>query len=77
MRKLIKDSELELLSNIFKTEPDIKHKNTLSLQFRKSLELLVQNLSMCHPFFVRCIKPNEFKKPGVRNLLYSVILNVE
>lgn len=68
LKNLIKASQLELLANIFKTETNnTANKNTLSSQFRKSLDILVHNLSQCHPFFVRCIKPNEFKKAGVRN----------
>ncbi|XP_019717154.1 unconventional myosin-VIIa-like [Hippocampus comes] len=49
-----------------------------SSQFKKSLELLMRTLSVCQPFFVRCIKPNEYKKPMlfdrdlcVRQLRYS------
>ena len=41
---------------------------TLSLQFKKSLEQLMQTLNQCQPFFVRCIKSNDFKRPMV--LLY-------
>uniref|UniRef100_A0A8C1WV52 Myosin VIIAb n=1 Tax=Cyprinus carpio TaxID=7962 RepID=A0A8C1WV52_CYPCA len=51
---------------------------TLSSQFKRSLELLMKTLSVCQPFFVRCIKPNELKKPMmfdrglcVRQLRYS------
>uniref|UniRef100_A0A669BHT1 Myosin VIIAb n=1 Tax=Oreochromis niloticus TaxID=8128 RepID=A0A669BHT1_ORENI len=51
---------------------------TLSSQFKRSLELLMRTLSVCQPFFVRCIKPNELKKPMlfdrelcVRQLRYS------
>lgn len=38
---------------------------TLSAQFRSSLDELMKSLYTCHPFFVRCIKPNELKKPRV------------
>ncbi|XP_061684461.1 myosin VIIAa isoform X1 [Syngnathoides biaculeatus] len=55
-----------------------KRSPTLSSQFKKSLELLMRTLSVCQPFFVRCIKPNEYKKPMlfdrdlcVRQLRYS------
>ncbi|XP_055300601.1 myosin-VIIa isoform X1 [Sitodiplosis mosellana] len=55
-----------------------KRTPTLSTQFKKSLDALMKTLSNCQPFFIRCIKPNEFKKPmmfdrtlSCRQLRYS------
>ncbi|XP_068600827.1 unconventional myosin-VIIa-like [Brachionichthys hirsutus] len=55
-----------------------KRSPTLSSQFKRSLEMLMRTLSVCQPFFVRCVKPNEFKKPMlfdrelcIRQLRYS------
>ncbi|KAG5451461.1 Myosin-VIIa [Clonorchis sinensis] len=55
-----------------------KRSPSLGLQFKKSLDSLMRTLQSCQPFFVRCIKPNELKRPGlfdrelcVRQLRYS------
>uniref|UniRef100_A0A3Q2CYC3 Myosin VIIB n=1 Tax=Cyprinodon variegatus TaxID=28743 RepID=A0A3Q2CYC3_CYPVA len=51
---------------------------TLSAQFRQSLDSLMKTLTACQPYFIRCIKPNDYKKPMlfdrdlcVRQLRYS------
>ncbi|CAG0921158.1 unnamed protein product, partial [Notodromas monacha] len=55
-----------------------KRAPTLSAQFKKSLDSLMKTLAACQPFFIRCVKPNEDKKPMVfdrelccRQLRYS------
>uniref|UniRef100_A0A8C9WDC7 Unconventional myosin-Va n=1 Tax=Scleropages formosus TaxID=113540 RepID=A0A8C9WDC7_SCLFO len=42
-----------------------EHKKTVSLQFRNSLQLLMETLNVTTPHYVRCIKPNDFKFPYI------------
>uniref|UniRef100_A0A0B7B7B9 Uncharacterized protein n=1 Tax=Arion vulgaris TaxID=1028688 RepID=A0A0B7B7B9_9EUPU len=65
---LIQDSKSKFINTLFAADLSIgtetrKKSPTLAFQFKKSLEQLMSTLSTCQPFFVRCIKPNEFKKP--------------
>jgi len=66
------DEEIKMGAETRKKSP------TLGAQFKKSLDSLMKTLGACNPFFVRCIKPNEQKAPGVfdrllctRQLRYS------
>lgn len=42
-----------------------KRLSTLGGQFKQSLEKLMKILEQCQPYFIRCIKPNDYKKPLV------------
>ncbi|XP_016151526.1 unconventional myosin-VIIa-like [Sinocyclocheilus grahami] len=81
--QLMHSSKNKFIKQIFQADVAMgmetrKRSPTLSSQFKRSLELLMRTLSVCQPFFVRCIKPNELKKPMmfdrglcVRQLRYS------
>uniref|UniRef100_A0A8C9R3J4 Si:ch73-194h10.2 n=1 Tax=Scleropages formosus TaxID=113540 RepID=A0A8C9R3J4_SCLFO len=61
--QLMETSTNKLLKQIFQTTDTKKRMPTLSSQFRHSLDSLMKTLTACQPFFIRCIKPNDFKKP--------------
>ncbi|XP_046338016.2 myosin-VIIa-like isoform X1 [Haliotis rufescens] len=70
LMQLIQTSRNKYLSMLFSTDTSMgtdtrKRAPTLAAQFKKSLDALMKTLSHCQPFFVRCIKPNEFKKPSM------------
>ncbi|XP_023197958.1 unconventional myosin-VIIa-like isoform X2 [Xiphophorus maculatus] len=81
--QLVHSSKNKFIKQIFQADVAMgvetrKRSPTLSSQFKRSLEMLMRTLSVCQPFFVRCIKPNEFKKPllfdrelCIRQLRYS------
>ncbi|XP_023014143.2 myosin-VIIa [Leptinotarsa decemlineata] len=78
LKNLVIGSRNNLLKNLFKGELDSALKKTLSAQFKMSLDQLLKTLGSCHPYFVRCIKPNNEKKPQIfdrslctRQLRYS------
>lgn len=72
VKEMMLDSSNTFLKNLFSTEyapTQSGSRKTVSLshRFKTSLDSLMKTLYACHPFFVRCIKPNEFKKPRVSN----------
>uniref|UniRef100_A0A914DZP4 Myosin-VIIa n=1 Tax=Acrobeloides nanus TaxID=290746 RepID=A0A914DZP4_9BILA len=65
---LVQSSKFKFLTNLF-DDMDINDaqngriRQTVAFRFRKSLENLMAQLESSEPFFIRCIKPNEFKTP--------------
>uniref|UniRef100_A0A7S3PQ95 Myosin motor domain-containing protein n=1 Tax=Aplanochytrium stocchinoi TaxID=215587 RepID=A0A7S3PQ95_9STRA len=43
---------------------DFKKPVTAGTQFVKDMQHLIDNLSKCEPHYIRCIKPNDNKRPG-------------
>eukprot|EP00118_Oscarella_pearsei_P013161 m.102210 g.102210 ORF g.102210 m.102210 type:complete len:2208 (+) comp37156_c0_seq4:160-6783(+) len=83
---VVSETKNPFLKTVFKSEKamstETRRKSpTLGAQFKKSLDLLMNTLGACQPFFVRCIKPNELKKANlfdrslcVRQLRYSGVM---
>lgn len=84
IKQLIQNSQNQFLKQIFQAEFAVetnKRSGSIALQFRSSLDVLMKTLGTCHPYFIRCIKPNETKNPGVfdrslcvRQLRYSGLM---
>ena len=75
LMKLLQDTKSKFLRNLFLNEFQIgtetrKRAPSLGTQFRKSLDSLMSILSACQPFFIRCIKPNEYKTPNVSSVFF-------
>uniref|UniRef100_A0A0N4ZLT2 Myosin motor domain-containing protein n=1 Tax=Parastrongyloides trichosuri TaxID=131310 RepID=A0A0N4ZLT2_PARTI len=65
---LVGKSKFKFIKNLFddmysQENNTSRIQQTLGSQFRKSLETLIIQLSNCDPYFIRCIKPNDFKQP--------------
>ena len=71
--ELVQSSKKPFITGLFAKERAMgtetrKKSPTLGAQFKTSLEALMKTLGACQPFFVRCIKPNELKKPNVSKM---------
>uniref|UniRef100_A0A6Q2Y5E5 Myosin VIIAb n=1 Tax=Esox lucius TaxID=8010 RepID=A0A6Q2Y5E5_ESOLU len=80
--QLVHSSKNKFIKQIFQADVAMVRDNTrkrsptLSSQFKRSLELLMRTLNVCQPFFVRCIKPNELKKPMIFDPLQLLTLEL-
>uniref|UniRef100_A0A8B9Z9G6 Myosin VIIB n=1 Tax=Buteo japonicus TaxID=224669 RepID=A0A8B9Z9G6_9AVES len=59
----VHSSKNKFLREIFQGLDTTKRLSTLGGQFKQSLEKLMKILEQCQPYFIRCIKPNDYKKP--------------
>ncbi|XP_070564817.1 unconventional myosin-X-like [Ptychodera flava] len=68
---LLKESRSDFVYDMFESvkamkandTKTIRKKATVSFQFKDSLHSLMNTLSTCNPYFVRCVKPNSAKLP--------------
>lgn len=84
LKELIAQSSNAFLLSLFEKNGSLdsgRKTMTLSLQFKNSLDELMKTLTACNPYFIRCIKPNDFKRPKdfddalcVRQLRYTGML---
>jgi len=87
--KALQASKNKLIKYLFKNKkeefaelsPGRLNSDTLSKQFRKQLDELIKILSQSNPRYIKCIKPNNYKKAGSfqslevnRQLLYAGVL---
>ncbi|KAE9550764.1 hypothetical protein FO519_006016 [Halicephalobus sp. NKZ332] len=65
LMELVQSSSFKFFTNLFEdingTDTTSRIKHTVGSKFKKSLESLMTQLGNCDPFFIRCVKPNEFK----------------
>jgi myosin-1 len=65
LKQTMQLSQLSLVQKLFPVEADTrKRPETAGSQFRTALNNLIERLLSCSPHYVRCIKPNDEKKPG-------------
>ena len=65
LKQTMQLSSLQLVQTLFPPEADSrKRPETAGSQFRTALNNLIERLLACTPHYVRCIKPNDDKRPG-------------
>mmetsp|Transcript_3502 Transcript_3502/g.4001 ORF Transcript_3502/g.4001 Transcript_3502/m.4001 type:complete len:1011 (-) Transcript_3502:100-3132(-) len=61
------ESRNALINSLFpegREKHNFKKPITAGTQFVKDMKELIENLSKCEPHYIRCIKPNDKKRPG-------------
>lgn len=76
---IIKKSKIKFIKNLYidlnenkQTQKNNKSK-TVAEQFKKQLSDLMKTMNATHPHYIRCLKPNIHKKPGLFDA--KIILN--
>jgi myosin heavy subunit len=74
--ELMESSSLEVLKGLADRDGGPQHgavkTKTVGGGFRKSLQTLIEKLNASEAHFVRCVKPNKEKKPGIFDALMIV-----
>lgn len=51
----------EIVKDVLGSSTSVKRKKIIAVQFRDSLNRLINVLSLTRPHYIRCIKPNDSK----------------
>lgn len=69
--------DINMSQNLFPVSELLRKKrpDTAGTQFKASLSQLMEILMSKEPSYIRCIKPNDFKKSGKHTLSYKKFIN--
>ncbi|KAL0491680.1 myosin heavy chain [Acrasis kona] len=69
----LESSTFDLVLKLFKKDANAKSSSqnfqfaSVAAQFKESLNQLMNTINVTYPHYIRCIKPNTFKQPGLIN----------